>query len=272
MMESLIITLRETLEAALIVGILLAYLNKTLNLKHRKFVWWGVFGGVVLSVVLAFVFQTYLGGFEGRTEELYEGVAMFVAAGLLTWMILWMLKQRHAIKKNLENKAQAHIEKDYPWGLFWLVFVGVAREGIETVIFLQAAALNSEGGSVIGGAILGIVLALILAYALFRGIVRVPLRKFFTVTSVLLILFAAGLLAHGVHEFEEAGVFPVYGEHIWDTNDVIDENGTFGSLLKGLFGYNGNPSLSEVLVYFSYLVLITIAWRRIEAPGRGSSN
>lgn len=265
MSEALIITLRETLEAALVVGILLAYLNKTLNFKHRKYIWWGVGAGVALSVVLAFVFQSFFGGFEGKTEELYEGVTMIVAAGLLTWMILWMLRQRKAIKKNLEDKAQMHIEKDHYWGLFWLTFVGVAREGIETVIFLQAAVVNSSGIGVLSGAVLGIVLALVMAYILFKGIVRVPLKAFFTFTGVLLILFAAGLFAHGIHEFQEAGVLPIYIEHLWDVNSVIDEKGSFGSIMKGLFGYNGNPSLLEAGGYVLYLVLISLAWWKIES-------
>lgn len=263
MFASLIITLRETLEAALIVGILLAYLNKTLNQKHKKFVWYGVLGGIFISLVLAFIFNNYLGGFEGRSEQIYEGVTMFIAAGLLTWMILWMLKQRHSIKRDLENKAESHIKKDHYWGLFFLSFVGVAREGIETVIFLQAAALQS-GGNVMWGALLGIVIAVIVSYLLFKGLAKVPLKKFFTVTSILLILFAAGLVAHGLHEFEEAGIIPIYIEHLFDVNGVIDENGNFGSILKGLFGYNGNPSLLEVLSYWVYIVAIAGLWVKID--------
>lgn len=275
-MASFIITLRETLEAALIVGILLAYLSKTLNIKHSKYVWYGVLAGIVLSLILAFVFQQYLGGFEGRSEEIYEGITMFVAAALLTWMILWMLIQRHNIKKNLEDKAKMHIEKDHPIGLFFLSFIGVAREGIETVIFLQAALLQSEAARVLSGGLLGIIAAIILSYLLFKGIMKVNLRTFFTVTSVLLIMFAAGLVAHGIHEFEEAGVVPVIKEHVWDINpEVVEEgvyplwheNGTIGGLLKGLFGYNGNPSLGEVMSYLIYLALIAGLWNWISRRG-----
>lgn len=264
MSAALIITLRETLEAALIVGILLAFLKKTDGMKGEKYVWGGVLGGVVLSLVLAWVFNTYLGGFEGQAEELYEGIMMLVAAGLLTWMILWMLKQRHNIKKNLENKASMHLENSRPWGLFALSFVGVAREGIETVIFLQAALVGSDSLSVVFGGVTGIILAIILAFVLFKGFVKVKLKKFFTFTSVILILFAAGLLAHGVHELQEAGIVPIVVEHLWDINGVLNEKGTFGSFLKGLFGYNGNPSLIEVLSYLLYLGGIAVIWQRLE--------
>lgn len=264
MLSGLIITLRETLEAALVVGIILAFLRKTDGFKYSKHVWYGVVLGIVLSGILAFIFQKYLGGFEGRNEEIYEGVMMFIAAGLLTWMIFWMMFQRSKIKKNLEDRAQMHMQQSNPWGLTLLTFVSVAREGIETVIFMQAAVLKEDGQQVFWGGALGILIAILFSYFMFKGILKISLRKFFTVTSVLLILFAAGLVAHGVHEFEEAGVLPVYIEHLWDTNNIVNEKGVLGEFLKGLFGYNGNPSLLEVLSYGAYLVLIAGSWVLIE--------
>ncbi len=277
MTAALLITLRETLEAALIVGIALAYLKKTANGKHAKYIWYGVLGGIVLSVLLAIIFQSFLGGFEGKAEEIYEGVMMLTAAGLLTWMILWMLVQRRNIKKNLEDKMEAHLKRDHYIGLMFITFVGVAREGIETVIFLQAAFLQSDSSGVLSGGVLGMVIAIILAYILFKGVAKVPLRKFFTFTSVLLILFAAGLVAHGVHEFQEAGVVPIVKEHVWDLNPevveegvypVMHESGAVGGILKGLFGYNGNPNLLEVLSYLAYLIVIALAWWRIDSGAR----
>jgi high-affinity iron transporter len=264
MSAALIITLRETLEAALIVGILLAYLDKTRNLQHRGYVWGGVGLGLLASVILAIVFKVYLGGFEGRAEEIYEGVAMMIAAGLLTWMILWMINQRHHLSKKLEEKARTHIEKDHPWGLLLLAFVGVAREGIETVIFLQGAALQSSEKGLLVGGVAGMLIAIVLAFVLYKGILKFPLRKFFTISGILLILFAAGLFAHGIHEFQEAGVVPVVSEHIWDVNHILDEKGDVGSLFKGLFGYNGNPNLLEVLGYGLYLLIIAGIWVRID--------
>lgn len=273
MLAALLITLRETLEASLIVGIILAYLNKTENTSHKKMIWGGVAVGILLSVVLAVVFEAYFGGFTGRAEELYEGVAMLLAGSLLTWMILWMLVQRTGIKKNLEGKVHAHIKGDHPWGLFTLTFVSIAREGIETVLFLQAAAIAANGTEgMFAGAVSGVLVALVLSYVVFKGMAKFPLRKFFTVTSVLLIMFAAGLMAHGVHEFQEAGVVPVISEHIWDINPevivegeypLLHESGAIGGILKGVFGYNGNPNLLEVLTYVLYLILIVGAWKWI---------
>lgn len=264
--SALLITLRETIEAALIVGIVLAYLDKTLNQAHKKFVWYGVFAGGVFSVVLAFVFQNYLGGFEGRNEELYEGFMMLFASGLLTWMILWMLRQRHYLKKNLENKIDTHIKKDYPFGIFLIVVVSIIREGTELVIFLQGAQIQAgtDTGRFFFGVLIGFVAAVLFSYLLFKGVAKISLRKFFTFTSILLILFAAGLFAHAVHELQEAGMLPVYIEHLWDINFLIDEKGIFGSLLKSLFGYNGNPSLLEVAGYWVYLLLIAGIWYKID--------
>jgi high-affinity iron transporter len=273
MFAALIITLRETLEAALVTGIALAYLKKTKNEGHLKFVWAGVLAGIIFSILMAYLFDRYFGGFEGKSEELYEGIMMISAGVLITWMILWMLKQRAQLKKKLESKVASHIEKDHPWGIFTLVFVSVAREGIETVIFLKAAMIHADSSSVLLGAALGILLAILLSVVLFKGIAKVPMRKFFTASSILLILFAAGLMAHGVHEFQEAGVVPVIAEHIWDINPevivegvypVMHEKGVVGGLLKGLFGYNGNPNLLEVLVYGLYLIIIAGAWKKLD--------
>lgn len=266
MSSALIITLRETLEAALVVGIILAYLSKVVNLKGRRFVWQGVFAGVIFSVVVAFVFERYLGGFEGKAEQLYEGITMMVAAGLLTWMILWMMKQRSGMRKNIESKVEAHVSKNYNFGLFLLSFVAVAREGVETVIFLQGARIQAEAGGqqILVGAVLGIFAAIVISYLLFKGIARISLRKFFMVTTLLLVLFAAGLMAHGVHEFQEAGL-ATYNEHLWDLNSILNEKSMPGEFLKHVFGYNANPSLEEVVVYFAYLAGMWWVSRRLKS-------
>ncbi len=267
MLAPLLITLRETLEASLVVGIILAMLNRTESKKYISAVWSGVAAATVASLVLAWAFESYFGGFTGRAEELYEGIMMLSAAGLITWMILWMLRQGARMKDEIEGRVSSHIESHYPLGIFLLTFISVAREGIETVIFLQAAFIQSQAAYHNIGAVLGIVIAISVSYLFFKGMYLFPLKKFFLVTSVILILFAAGLVAHGVHELEEAGVIPVLVEHVWDTNGLLSEDGTVGSLLKALFGYNGNPSLGEVLSYGAYLVLIGTLWRtRMKRP------
>lgn len=271
MLSSFIITFREALEVSLIVGIILSYLAKTKETKYNPIVYLGIVAGIIASILGAFLFSTFAGGFEGRAEEIFEGITMFVGAFLLTTMILWMMRQRQ-VAQQLEEKVAAHISKALRVELFLLVFFAVLREGIETVIFLNAANFISAENNLFG-AILGIIAAIILGYLMFVASVKIPLKRYFTVTSVLLLLFAAGLVAHGVHEFEEAGIFNPMIEHVWDLNPPVNSDGSYpllhekgyiGSILVGLFGYNGNPSLLEVLSYVGYLLVLGILWKRMK--------
>ena len=264
--SSFLITSRETLEAALVVGVVMAYLTKTNNNQYKKTVYYGIAFGVILSILAAVAFTLLSGGFEGRAEEIFEGFTMLFAAVLLTTMILWMMRQRN-IAKTIENRVASHIAKaeynsTYANGLFALIMVAVLREGVETVIFFGA--LNYSSGISFFGATLGIITAIGIGYLFFVGSRKINLRKFFTISSILLILISAGLVAHGIHELQEAALIPLAAGQVWDTNSILNENGVFGSFLKGLFGYNGNPSLLEVLFYFAYLGIIFYIYHRID--------
>ena len=140
------------------------------------------------------------------------------------------------------------------WALFWLSFLAVGREGFELVLFLTAVQMTSGAAQTFLGAALGLGSAVIMGWLLFASSKRLSLRKFFLVTNVLLVLFAAGLLAHGVHEFNEAGLIPSLVEHVWDLNPLLNEKQPLGLMLTALFGYNANPSLTEVLAYLAYLL------------------
>ncbi len=272
MVASFLITFREVLEAALVVGIVLGYLARTGQRRYSRFVYLGVAAGIGASVLAAWLFTSLAGGFEGRAEQIFEGVTMLLGAVLLTTMILWMMQQRH-VASELERRVAAEVAEAHPFGLFFLVFVAVLREGVETVIFLGAAGLGSTENNLLG-ALAGLVAAVLLGYAIFAGSARVNLKTFFNVTSVLLILFAAGLVTHGVHELQEAGIVPTVIEHVWDLNPPLNPDGSYpllheqghiGSFLRALFGYSASPSLVEVLSYVAYLALVGSLWRR---PGR----
>ena len=271
MIPSFVITFRETLEAALIVGIVLGYLGRTNQRRYRPSVYLGVLFGVVASAIGALAFERLAGGFAGTAEQVFEGITMLVGAALLTTMIFWMMGQKH-IADELRQRVAAEVAQARRLGLFALVFMAVLREGIETVIFLGAASFAAGGSSLLGGAA-GVVAAIVLGYVIFIGAMKVNLRTFFNVTSVVLILFAAGLVAHGVHELQEAGMVPTLVEHVWDINPAVTpdgsypllhENGYVGSFLKALLGYNGNPSLLEVTSWAAYLALVSLAWRARE--------
>ncbi|MBI2549938.1 FTR1 family protein [Candidatus Woesearchaeota archaeon] len=268
-LSSAVITFRETLEAALVVGIMLVFLYRVKQQKFNRYVYLGIFFAVIASIVAAVLFQTVAGGFEGRAEQLFEGSTMVLAAALLSWMIVWMFRQRMHLKRHVEERVSRAVEKQEKLELFLLSFVAVFREGVETVIFLGAAAFASGQNVFVGGA-LGIAFALGISYLFFTAAKKVNLRMFFNVTSLLLVLFAAGLVAHGVHEFQEAQVLPMTVEHVWNTNWLLNEKGFLGDLAKSLFGYNGDPSLLEVIAYGAYLAVIGFVFARINRAS-GSS-
>ncbi|HET6948065.1 MAG TPA: iron uptake transporter permease EfeU [bacterium] len=259
---SFLIMLREGLEAALIIGIILAYLAKTGHRSRSGSVWTGTLAAVLMSVLAGGLIFMTAGSIEGRAEELFEGIAMLTAAAVLTYMIFWMRRQAINIRAHLQAQVNTALESRSVLALGLLAFVAVGREGIETALFMFAAAQAASPYATTLGGLLGLGAAAVLGYLLYRGTYRMNLRAFFNVTSILLLLFAAGLLAHGIHEFHEAAVIPAVIEHVWDINPVLNEASTLGSFLKALFGYNGDPSLIEVLAWVGYLVVVGGAYFR----------
>ena len=263
-MQEFIITFRETFEVALIAGIVLSFLKRTKQSRHNIIVYSGIGLAVAVSIVLALIINQVAGGFSGETEEIFEGIMMYLSVIFLSFMILWTIKHKHHVKE-IEDHVATDLNANYKTGLFLLIFVAVLREGIETVLFLRGIIVAYEK-SILAFSLLGIVAAVAIAWAFFKGMVRFNMKKFFNISSTLLILFAAGLLAHGTHELQEAGILPVVVEHLWDINPEsithpLHEKGVVGSVFKSLFGYNGNPSLIEVLSYLAFL-LITLGWWR----------
>ena len=266
MLPSYLLTLREGLEAALIIGIVLGALRKTKKETLVPTVWMGTFSAIAISAISGFAL-TQLGlSLEGAAEKIFEGSTMLIAAAILTWMIFWMQRQARTLRNDLENDVQQAASNTGKRALFALAFFSVLREGIELALFLTAATFASDAQQTLLGAALGFISAILLGWVLFASTLRLDLTRFFKITSVLLILFAAGLVAHGVHEFNEVGWIPSIVEHLWDLNPILDENGTFGAMLQALFGYNGNPSLTEVVAYLAYFAAIILGLRRAEKP------
>jgi high-affinity iron transporter len=270
MLSALLITLREGLEATLIIGIILAYLSTTGNRQGFKPVWIGTSLAIAISLVAGAVIYFSVGSLEGHSEEVFEGIAMWTAAGVLTWMIFWMRKQAINIKGNLHTQIQSALGSGSMLGLVGLAFIAVVREGIETVLFLFAATRVADSAilSAIGG-ILGLAIAIAIGYSLYRGTSKLNLRTFFNVTGLLLVIFAAGLLAHGIHEFHEAGVVPAVIEHVWDINHIIPEQSVIGRFFVAIFGYNANPSLVELVAYTGYLSVVLAGYFWPARPKKG---
>jgi high-affinity iron transporter len=266
MLPAYLLSLREGIEAALIIGIVLGALYKVRRPELARWVWAGA--GVAALVSLAAAVALTMVGFrlEGRAEELFEAVTMFAAAGILTWMVFWMGRQSRHLKAELEAGVASAALGAGAGALFWLAFMAVVREGLELALFLTAAVFAGDAGDAsttaaqaVVGAVLGLGTAALLGWSLFATTVRLDLRRFFQVTSVLLVLFAAGLVAHGVHELNEAGVIPPVVEPVWDAGAILPADSFLGAVAATLFGYNPDPSLTEVLAYVGYLAFVGIA-------------
>lgn len=256
--SSFLLMLREGLEAALIVAIVLAYLRTLGRKEEFKTVWAGVAGGVLVALVAGVAIFSAVGGLEGESEEIVEGVIAFTAAGVLTWMIFWMARQARSIKGNLQSKVDAALAAQSTTALALIAFVAILREGLESALFLLSATVGTDSNNaVFAGGIVGLAAAAVIGYLVYLGSRRVNLRSFFRVTGILVLLFAAGLLAKGIHEFQEVGYIPTALEHVYDVSSVTflnPDESTVGDFLKGLFGWSPNPSIEMVIAYFAYLV------------------
>lgn len=289
------IVLREVLEACLVVGIVLAYLNKIGATQYRRFVWIGAIAGIVISVIvgLAFGIVVWTRGeqlFKDKAEKIFEGIAFLVAASLLTWMIVWMMYMGRALQTKLEKDIENIVDNDdksdrqRKIAIFLMVFVQVLREGIETVIFLiGTAGADDNGGwrAIPLPGVLAIIVGVAASYLVFRGLVQLDIVKFFLISGVILMAFAAGLVSHAFHELQEVDWFGPwkpedgkrdwYNATMWSTKGCChDKENEFFAMLRALFGYQDTPTFVEWSTYFAYwliiaIVFVAINWQFVRA-------
>lgn len=252
MLESLLITFRETLEAGLVIFIILSYLKKVHQSRYTGVVYSGVLTALFVSAAVAFLFSVVAGGLNEPVGQIFEGSIMILASILLTTMILWMARAQH-VRHQIESHVAVELSDHHVFGLFAVTFLAVLREGVETVLFLSAAVFRGAHNTLIGS-VFGILVALIIMFIFAHTARCLSLKTFFRVSSILLIFFAAGLVAHGVHEFQEVGWIPFLNQEAWNSNPSLHEEGPIGSILKGVFGYSAQPSILEVLTYLCYCV------------------
>ncbi len=266
-LSAFLIALREGVEMSLIVGIVLAYLGQTGNLRSARWVWAGVVAAVAVSLGFLGILNALEAEFEGTTEALFEGSAMLLASVFLTWMIFWMLRNsRHVGTELRRGIDEALAAGAASWGLFLLVFFAVVREGVELALLLFAA----PGEGKLAGTVAGLAGAVAIGVVIYAFGRRIDLRTFFRVTGVLLVLFAAGLVTHGVHEFVEAG-FVAGGPELFDLSAYLPDDAGIGGLLRTLFGYSADPTLLEGVAYVGYYLVALVLWRtriidRLAAP------
>jgi high-affinity iron transporter len=276
----LFLAFREGLEATLVVVIILIYLRKTNRRAYNKYVYMGAILAILTSIIFALIFSLVFGGFTGILEQIFEGATFILSGILIVTLVLWVSKEGPKMRVNLEEKVENSIQKEKVYSISILTFVIIIREGIELVLLLSGSASigSISQFSIILGSTMGLGLSVIIGLLTFYGIRAIDLSKFFKATNIILILFAAGLITYGVHEFIEAGVFNPIIEEVWNIKNILPESfpdgnpvtpewlEIIGSLLKALFGYNANPSLLEIIIYPSLLILIGLIslklWKR----------
>jgi high-affinity iron transporter len=261
MTSSLLITLREGLEASLIVAILLTYLSKTNRKQDARYVWIGTASAVVACLIAGIAVHIVVSGLNGKVEMAVEGTIALVAAAVLTQMIFWMRKNSQQLSAELRDK----VDKSAKTALFTIAFVAVVREGLETVLFLLSAETTSaSGASVVLGGLIGLAVSVVLGVAIFAGGRKVNLKQFFNVTAVLLIMFAAGLAGKAVHEYRE-----LIGwengwlvQPAWEMKSGMWASGTFYDFMKGFFGWHYAAENIRVITYFAFLLPTLYFYRK----------
>lgn len=272
--SSLLITLREGLEIALVLAIIVAYLRKTGRSDRLGAIWAGSAAAVVVCVVAGVLFHRIVGEFEGKWEQFVEGSLAFAAAGVLTWMIFWMRGHARGISSDLQSKIDAAIDRS-PLALAFVAFVAVVREGFETVLFLLGAeTASASGAAVVVGGVIGLGLAAGLGYLFYLGSDRVDLKRFFNWTGLLLILFAAGLFAKGIHEYREFFELEAgwYSNTIWNVTSGPLADGWINDFMNGLFGWSPDPERVRVVAYFAFLLPTLWFYYRGASPASKAAN
>jgi high-affinity iron transporter len=255
-----LIMLREGTEAAIIVGIVSSYLAQTGRRQWLPAVWIGIISAVVGCVLLAAALGLAGAEFPQRQQEMFEGCVAVIAVVMLTSMVFWMRKAARSIASDLRASVDAALSRQNRGGitLASLAFLAVGREGLETIFFLSAIIQQSQGWSILIGAVLGLICAFGIGFAIYVGGVRINLRRFFQWTGVFIIFVAAGLLAGAVRAFHEAGIWNGLQGATFDLSNILPADGIVGTLLGGFFGYQEAPTVGELIAYFGFLIPVLL--------------
>lgn len=270
-----LIMFRESLEAALIVVIIATYLDKIGKALLKRYLYLGTGAAIFLSLVVGIGLNVFYGGLSGAAAELFEGTASVTATAVLTYMIIWMSRNAHRIRDELHGKVDVKITEGNIVGIGAIAFVAVLREGIETVLFLTAIAVQEPTATVVG-TVLGAAVVVVLAIVMSAQLHKLNLKNIFKYSSVLLFVFAAGLLGYGVHEYIEAAesygielgflAQKPYNINPADTSHPLHEKGAVGSIAKALVGYDGDPEWLRIFAYVGYWIIVGFYLLRTYSP------
>ncbi len=255
MLTNFLIGLREGLEASLVVGILVAYLVKTDRRELLSRVWMGVAFSVGVSLLAGAILTFGPKGLSFEAQEIIGGSLSIVAVAFVTWMIMWMARTAGTLRSELHTRLDAAIDAG-TWGIVGMAALAVGREGLETALFVWAATkAYGETATPLLGALAGIGVAVLLGMAITKGAVKLDLAKFFTWTAVALIFVAAGVLAYGIHDLQEAGVLPGINTIAFDVSAQIPPGSWYGALLKGTLNFSPVTTVLEACVWLLYVAV-----------------
>ncbi|HEV7788352.1 MAG TPA: iron uptake transporter permease EfeU [Pseudonocardia sp.] len=259
MLSNALIGLREGLEAALVVTILVAFLVRSDRLRALPWVWAGVAVAVVISIAVGALLTFTSNAMSFEAQEAFGGGMSIVAVGFVTWMVFWMRRTARALSGELRGRLEQALQIG-SWAVVLMAFLAVGREGLETAVFFWAAAQAAGStASPLLGFLIGIAVAVGLAYLIYRGAVRINMAKFFKVTGVLLIFVAAGILAYGMHDLQEANILPGLNTLAFDISAAVPADSWYGTLLKGIFNLSPRTSVLEAAVWVLYVgVVLTL--------------
>ncbi len=253
MFGNYLIGLREGLEASLVVCILIAYLVKTDRRDKLPPVWLGVGAAVVLSMAFGAVLQFGSSQLTFEAQEALGGSLSIISVGLVTWMVFWMRRTARHLKTELHGKLDAALAMGTT-ALVVTSFLAVGREGLETALFIWSAVqATGDGWNPLIGAALGLLTSVVLGWLFYRGALKINLAKFFTWTGAMLVVVAAGVLAYGVHDLQEAGWLPGLHSVAFDISSTIPKDSWYGTLLKGVFNFQPDPTVLQLVVWLLYL-------------------
>lgn len=252
---SFLVTFREGVEIALVVAIVLGYLGRTGNRDRFGAVWAGVVAAAAVSVAFGALLHYTAAGLSGAALEAFEGITMLAAVAVLTWMVFWMRRQATTIGRALRDEVDVAVAGGSLVALVGLAFSAVIREGFETVLFLFAGstAANDDALGFVSGGVLGFILAGAVGAVIYQGAHRLPVRRFFAVSGVVVLILAAGLLSNGLAELMESGLIPRLGGRPWDTDAILSTTDGVGRFMHTLLGYDSAPTIGQIAAYFTYL-------------------
>jgi high-affinity iron transporter len=280
MIPTFVIFLREGVEASMIVAILLSYLDQIGQRRHFRDVFWGVAAALVLVVAGGVTAYLLIHRYAGSTAQaVFETVTYLLAATVLTYMTFWMQSHSRTMKAELVARSDAALEGRTRWGLRILAFQAVGREGLETMVFTLAIVFASttqagtpvQGRGLLVGALLGLGVALAIAYVIFRLGKRLNLGLFFRVVGIVLMVFAAGLLADAVENMQQLGWLPFLDQPLWDTSGFLSQSSNIGDVFHSLLGYADHPTVLQAVVWLGYVVVATTAFVLMGRRAKGGA-